>query len=140
MARVYKTVDHKIGQIGSSLTPSTINAELDLIHDRINTSIERGDRFIRRVTTDADYQVLPDDSYVGVDSAIRVIAIKLPNIEEVIPNRVLTIKDEGNNAATKNIVIYPFGSETIDKAATLTISTNLGVKHLICTGEEWFTL
>lgn len=134
-------IDQKIGQIGSNIDASTINAELDHIHDRINRTIVGGDIMMSRRVVDSKTTILPNDSYIGVDTSFRLVGLTLPRVSEAIPNRLLIIKDEKNNAATLNITVYPFSaSETIDKATSKVISTNLGVLRLFCTGTEWFSL
>lgn len=133
-------LDQKIGQMGSNFDVSTLNAELDLLHTRINELIENGDLIVNRVLVASNYTVNPRDSYVGVNTGTAAITITLPPVAQAIPNRLIFIKDESNKAGTNNITITPNSSETIDRATSKTISTNCGSLTLLCTGTEWFSL
>lgn len=130
----------KIGQIGSDFNRDTINAELDYVHSRINKFIERGDLFLSRKVVDNTYQMLPDDSYVGCDTSIRAFTVILPPIDQAVINKVYILKDEANNASNLNVTVTPFSTEKIDRGASKTISTNLGVLKIFSTGTEWFSL
>lgn len=51
--------------------------------------------------------------------------------------KVLRIKDFGGNAGTNNITIQRAGSDLIDGATSITISTNYGVRALYSNGTSW---
>ena len=53
--------------------------------------------------------------------------------------RMFIIKDQGGNAGTNNIVIDTEGVETIDGAASVTITDNYGVVRLYSDGSNLFT-
>jgi len=54
-----------------------------------------------------------------------------PNYQIYSPfERALWIKDAGGNAATFNIIIVPFGTQTIDGQLTMTIVMNRGIARL----------
>lgn len=54
------------------------------------------------------------------------------------PGRTVTIKDTAGTADDFNIIINPYGSETIDGAATEEINTAYGVVRLRSNGTAWF--
>lgn len=132
--------DQRLGQAGTDFSLDTVNAELDHLHDRINKIVNNGQIFLSRVLIDNTYQLKPNDSYVGVDTSVRVVGITLPPLVDAALNKVYIIKDETNNAATKNITVYSNGAETIDGALTKVISSNSGVLRLFCTGTKWLSL
>ena len=128
----------KIGQIGSSFDPNTINAEIDFLHQRINSLADLGLSFVKRVLVDNHYKVKPEDCYIGVSTGIRAVTIQLPAAIDAEPLRIYTIKDELANAGTFNITVLSVS--TIDRAASKTISTNSGYLRVFSTGTEWFSL
>ena len=83
-------------------------------------------------TVQGEYRV------IGVDntSAARTITLGRGLIKR---GRFIDIKDESGGAAANNITVATEGSETIDGAATATISTNYGVVRLYSDGTNWFT-
>tara|TARA_R110000868_G_scaffold242882_7_gene498507 strand:- start:1466 stop:1885 length:420 start_codon:yes stop_codon:yes gene_type:complete len=135
-----KTVDQKIGQVGTSFDRDTLNAELDLLHERLNLTVNRGDTFLSRVVVQGNYTIPGDASYIGVNTEIIAATLALPDGDDAIKDRVYIIKDESNSAATRNITIITGDATLIDKASTKTISTNMGVTSLFFTGTEWLTL
>ena len=88
--------------------------------------------------TGAAYTVKAGDSLVGVNRA-GAVTITLPTAE-VRAGRVYTVKDESGSAASNNITVATEGSETIDGAATDTISENYGAKAYYSDGTDWFTV
>ncbi len=52
--------------------------------------------------------------------------------------RVIVIKDGSGKAATFNIIISTEGAETIDGAATFTLSSNYGAINLVSNGSNLF--
>lgn len=86
----------------------------------------------------ADYTTTGNDVIVGVDSSGGAVTITLASAT-VTAGRMVIIKDEGGQAGTNNITIATEGSETIDGAASKTISTNYGVLRLYSDGTNWFT-
>lgn len=137
---IRKTIDQKIGQVGSDFSRDTINSELDLIHDRLNLTITRGDIFIARKYVESTYIINGDDCYLGVNTIVGPVTLALPASSDAIPNRIYIIKDETNNAGTNNITVTTADGKQIDKSASKTISTNSGVLRVFFTGLEWFTL
>jgi len=58
---------------------------------------------------------------------------------DCVLNRELVVKDESGGASSANITIATQGAETIDGAATATISTNYGHITVYSNGSNWFT-
>lgn len=88
--------------------------------------------------TGTDYTAKDYDTIIGVTDTSVARTITLPSTS-VVPGKTITIKDESGAAGTNNITIATAGTETIDGAATATISTNYGVIRLYSDGTNWFT-
>lgn len=63
--------------------------------------------------------------------------ITLPGSATAFAGFLLIIKDEAGGAGTHNITINRSGSDTIDGATSVAISTNYGAVRLYCTGSGW---
>ena len=85
-----------------------------------------------------NYTTTGDDVIVGVDTSGGAVTITLGSAT-VTAGRIVIIKDVGGSANTNNITIATEGSETIDGAASTSISTNHGVVRLFSDGTNWFT-
>lgn len=78
------------------------------------------------------------ESVIGVDTS-AAITITLGS-SDLFVGRRLTIKDETGSAATNNITVDTEGSETIDGAASKTVSTNYGYITVYSDGTNWFVI
>lgn len=58
----------------------------------------------------------------------------------VAEGQVVIIKDVDGNAATNNITVDTEGSETIDGAASASITADSGALRLVSDGTDWFTI
>jgi len=89
----------------------------------------------------ATYDLLATDYIVHVayTTTAAVTSFTLPTAQ-VVAGRMIVIKDADGNAGTNNITIDTEGSETIDGAATLVMSTNSQAVRLYCDGTNWFTM
>lgn len=133
--------NQKIGQISKDFNLDSINAELDLLHERINDIMEDGDLFLgRRTNEKAVCYMDAGDSYVGNIRTQSAVTVVLPYVSEAYTNRIYMVKDEANIAATYTLTITAQQGEKIDKSQTTTITSNLGVKRFFSTGQEWFTI
>lgn len=98
---------------------------------------------IKNVNT-ATYQVIATDfnglillfSY----SSTGAVTVTLCNPATLTPGLKLSLKDISGAANTHNITINPYGSETIDGATSLVISTAYGNKHVFCDGVNWYSI
>jgi hypothetical protein len=54
--------------------------------------------------------------------------------------KVVIIKDESGNSLSNPIMIYPFGTETIDNSPTQSIQDNFGKITVISRNSTWWTI
>jgi len=81
----------------------------------------------------SDTDAILSVSYTGTGAV--TITLQSAN---VAAGRVLVIKDAGGNATTNNITVNTQGSETIDGAASASITSDDGVLRLYSDGTNWF--
>lgn len=79
---------------------------------------------------------------INADTSSAAVTVNLPAIVgsgwEGNGGEMIIVKDAAANAGTNNITINPNGSDTIDGAASLVISTNGGVARLVSDGAgDW---
>jgi hypothetical protein len=75
---------------------------------------------------------------IGVTSTAATRTITLATADTVA-GRVIIVKDESGGAGTNNITVTTQGGQTIDGAASITISSNYGVVRVYSDGTNWFT-
>jgi hypothetical protein len=64
--------------------------------------------------------------------------VTIPDASDFLAGTVFIIKDADGLAATHNIILDPAGSDTVDNAATYTMSTNYQSVMLISDGvSNW---
>jgi hypothetical protein len=90
----------------------------------------------RVAVTSATFTVRPRDRIIGVSFA-GVVTITLPSATGVDGRYI--VKDESGAAAANNITVQGPSGQTIDGAATNTISTNYGVRGYYSNRTNWFT-
>lgn len=88
----------------------------------------------------ADYVIERDDAIVGVQDTSITRTMTLPDTALAGPGKVITIKDESGLAVTNNIIINTTSSQTIDGAASSSISTNYGNLTVYTDGTDWFII
>jgi len=93
-------------------------------------------------STAIDINLTPWDWYIGVTSTASLRTINLPTLGAEDTDTIeYVIKDEGGNAGTNNIRVYPAGAELIDGANTYkAISTNYGTLTVMRRNGKWFTV
>lgn len=81
-----------------------------------------------------------NDRVIGVKTttAEASVTINLPPAATVRTGFVLIVKDTEGSAADYNIVVDAYGSETIDGAATFTITKNYAAINFVTNGSNWF--
>jgi hypothetical protein len=85
-----------------------------------------------------DISVGSGDYWLGVTDTGSARTVTLPTAVGV-SGRVFVVKDESGAAGTHNITLATQGSETIDGAGSLAISTNYGSSRVMSDGSDWFT-
>lgn len=121
---------------GVSVDGSTLNVGIKKY--TALSALDVGGSFgVKRVATAVDVST-DDEVIIGVTdtSAARTITILSADI---VANRLFIIKDESGAAGTNNITVATEGAETIDGAASYTISTNYGVVRMYSDGTNLYT-
>jgi hypothetical protein len=90
----------------------------------------------RTSVTSSPYTILSTDDHISVTTASVAITTNLPAI---VDGKIYHIKDQDGNAAGNNITVSPAGGDTVENAASLTISTNYASVTLIgnSTTNNW---
>ncbi len=96
-----------------------------------------GSMGMKRTAVAADYTTV-DEVFIGVTDTSAARTITLASADAVA-DRVIVVKDESGGAGANNITIATEGTETIDGAASVSITTNYGYVRLYCDGTNWFT-
>lgn len=103
----------------------------------------KGQRFNRRafstLVTGSVYTVSVTDYLIGITSLSYAPSVGLPSPKNVGVGKNFIVKDEAGGAGTTTITIRSAGEETIDGAATSTITINYGTRNLYNDGANWFT-
>jgi len=111
-------------------------AEQMRLHGTGRLSIKALSVDVEAVTASVDTS--RDSYYFGCDTAgADTITIKSL---DCVDGRILVIKDEGGNASAQNIVIATEGAETIDGAASLTLSVDYDAVTLIARNSNWWII
>jgi predicted hotdog family 3-hydroxylacyl-ACP dehydratase len=79
------------------------------------------------------------DNLIGVTAVTAGSQIDLFDASDVGAGYLLSIKDESGNAGTNNVIIDASGSQTIDGAATVTITVGYGSLEIYSDGANWFS-
>jgi hypothetical protein len=109
--------NQKIDSSVADLTNQTKVASLSLLRSVVDASAETADEVI-----------------VGVDSDTNAVTVTLRGTD-VVPGRVVTVKDETGNAGTNNITIATSGTGVkIDGQDDLTIEVDYGYVQLYSSG------
>lgn len=90
----------------------------------------------------SDTVIADSDTFVvlGVDTT-AARSITLPSAALVAAGRIYMIKDRTGSAATNTITILPDGSDSIDGAASATITSEYGSRFLITNGvDTWMSI
>lgn len=92
------------------------------------------------ISINANYTINASDGYIffDVNTAGNARTLTLPLASSVPFGRLYVVKDHQGDAATHNITINPFGSDTIDTNANYVIINNFGAVALVSDGiNNW---
>lgn len=82
----------------------------------------------------ASFNVLSTYDVVGMSTSGSVVTASLPGASSLSSGQRLVFKDVGGSGSVNDLVIEASGSETIDGASTLKISTNWGAATIVSDG------
>lgn len=110
-------------------------------HLKGSVNMSQGGQTVKKTTVNAaTYSTLVTDYILHVTyTATGACTITIPTTQ-ITDGRKFIVKDASGNAGTNSITIATQGSETIDGAATLTVSTNYGKLTLYSDGSNLFTI
>lgn len=101
-----------------------------------STPTRRTVDYLPTVTSSATPVTVPaKGGFVRVVGAAGAKTVNLPALSGVKTGTRVIVKDSAGNAASGTITITPNGTDTIDGAASATITTNYGVVRLFATGS-----
>lgn len=125
-------------------SPNVIRTDKDLVvKDKIILSdvelnVKTGQKVKRRGISGSTHYAFNDDFYLGVTSLALAPTINLPRPSIVGFGKLYVVKDESGGAASTTITVVSVGGETIDGAASKTITTNYNSLKFITDGANWF--
>ena len=76
--------------------------------------------------------------YIGIDTSLGPIAVRLPNASALSDGQTYVMKDEGGVSNTNNITILASGSQTIDGQNTIVLESPYASIQLYCNGADKF--
>jgi hypothetical protein len=82
----------------------------------------------------ASFNVLNTYDVVGISTSGSVVTASLPGASSLSSGQRLVFKDVGGSGSVNDLVIEASGSETIDGASTLKISTDWGATTIVSDG------
>ena len=82
----------------------------------------------------ASFNVLSTYDVVGMSTSGSVVTASLPGASSLSSGQRLVFKDVGGSGSVNDLVIEPSGSETIDGASFLKISTDWGAATIVSDG------
>ena len=92
----------------------------------------------RTAVADVAYTALVTDHLIAYTALTAPRTVTLPTAVGAT-GQVIVVKDESGSAGTQTITIATTASQTIDGAATKTITTAFGLLRVYSNGVEWFT-
>lgn len=120
-------------------TDKNFNIKDFFIFNDVEAALKQGQK-VKLKSITAAYTALLNDFALGAKTSGGAFAVNLPKSSMAGMGKTYIIKDAQGSASVNNITITPNGTETIDGATTLLISTNFDAKYLITDGANWFTL
>ena len=93
---------------------------------------------LNHVTVSANYTAKDKDGIIGVDTDVGAIQITIPTAAATTEGRIITVHDEGSNAAANNITIVTEGSELINENANYLINVDDAGVSLYSDGTDLY--
>jgi len=105
------------------------------------TTLKLG-QVLQHKTITSDYTVTLNDYIMGVNTTSGDVTATLPTAADAGEGRVYKFYDSNQNwnGSSDEFIIDGASSETIDGAATKTITTQNGHVAIVCDGSNWFTI
>lgn len=126
--------------VGNQLLDTTWFVPLSGSHSYTRGNLVKRTGSSARVSTATSYTLLGNEEVVAVTDTSAARTITLPAANAVSEGIQFVIKDESGAAGTNNITISRAGTDTIDGATTLVISTNYGKARIYSDGSsKWFS-
>ena len=131
----------------TSITASVISASGDIqtggglsAFGNINTQGRMSAQAIagRYRTFAGDFSVATNSWFCAIDSSGAVVTASLGSSATYYPGQQMTFKDVGGFAGTNNILIKASGSQTIDGASGVSLTTNSSSVTIISDGSSKF--
>ncbi len=107
------------------------------LSNRQNSEYRQG-VYPRLVVSDEDMSPAQGDNIIAFTSLTASRSVNLLPASSYKSGQSFHIVDESGLAGSNNIVINPFGSETISGAGSLVISTNYGFSRIYSNGSNWY--
>jgi len=131
----------------TSITASVISASGDIqtggglsVFGNINTQGRMSAQAIagRYRTFAGNFSVATNSWFCAIDSSGAVVTASLGSSATYYPGQQMTFKDVGGFAGTNNILIKASGSQTIDGASGVSLTTNSSSVTIISDGSSTF--
>lgn len=94
---------------------------------------------LKRIASSSDVQTSENTTIVGITDTTTTRTVTIDSDDIANPDQIFLVKDESGGAATNNITIATEGAETIDGAASISITVDYGVARLYTDGSNLFT-
>ena len=98
---------------------------------------KRGGRFIWRGVADEDTDAGMSDHLIAYTSLTASRTVSLPSLADVSHGKEYKVKDEADAAGTFAIVVAADGSDTIEGAASTSITSDGGGVSLYAGAVDW---
>jgi hypothetical protein len=135
MAREFEIIRTPLRALAQGVTWSEWQSWFERLFRYVENTVLRG-----TTSGDAAATILPNQSYHGVTALTAGRTLTLPATSSLEDNHLLIIQDESGSGGTHTITIQRAGSDTINGATNVTITSNYGRRTLIKSGAgKWFS-
>ena len=122
------------------------------VHDSVDSSFTGSSTFLfqndilklggglklNRTAITATMTASATNYYIGIDTSLNPIAVRLPDASALSDGQTYVMKDEGGVSNTNNITILASGSQTIDGQNTIVLESPYASIQLYCNGTDKF--